>query len=46
MERDGRQQLMRFIHVSGEAIDPRYQGIYCEKCLVLANKMAKSKRKY
>jgi hypothetical protein len=34
----------RFFHVSGPALPEEFWGVYCEPCLVVANKMARKQK--
>lgn len=43
---DGVDQPMRFLNVFGDVLDKKYHGIYCENCLIIANKMAKEPKTY
>ena len=41
---DGMEVPMRFLSVSGPALDETRHGIYCEACVTKANEMAQAKR--
>ena len=42
---DGQVLPNRFLRVSGPALDSRFQGVYCEECIAVANRMAAQKKK-
>ena len=42
---DGILQPMRFFRVTGEALPTEHHGLYCEKCMILANTLAKNPQK-
>lgn len=43
LEIDGEIKPMRFVLVSGPKLPEQYHGLYCEGCLILANKMARKR---
>ena len=42
---DGQPQPMRFFKVTGEVLAKEHHGLYCEKCMITANLMAKNPTK-
>ena len=42
---NGQMQPMRFFKVGGPALPVEHHGIYCEKCMITANMMAKNPNK-
>jgi hypothetical protein len=42
---DGKSITMRFFKVVGDALAKEHHGIYCEKCMITANMMAKTPNK-
>lgn len=42
---DGQLQSMRFFLVTGSVLPIGHHGVYCEKCMITANLMAKTPHK-
>jgi hypothetical protein len=44
LREDGSAIPMRFFRTSGDLLASEHQGVYCEECVAIANKMAKTRK--